>query len=116
MAFGRINGEPMLSTTFFFDDDEQISPGAPPAPVTTVVGRLFLFFFIFDFSLHSLLNGGTWFQTVELGSVLECDKKMRFIVPKNHPERKRTSILVYQSRKNLKLVDFLSQSFLFRSG
>jgi len=71
-----------------------VSPGAPPAPVTTVVGRLFSIFLFFSFSLHSLLDGGTWLQTVELGSVLECDWKMRFIVPKNHPERKRTSILV----------------------
>ena len=54
----------------------------------------FFNFFIFYFSLHSTLDGGIWFQTVEFGSVLECDWKMRFIVPKNHPERKRTSILV----------------------
>ena len=72
-----------------------LSSGAPPAPVTTVVGRLFYFFLFFNFSLHSLLDGGVWFQTVEFGSVLECDWKMRFIVPRNHPERKWTSILVY---------------------
>jgi len=53
-----------------------------------------VFFQIFIFSLHSPLDGGSWFQTVELHPVLECDWKMRFIVPKNHPERKRTSILV----------------------
>ena len=71
----------------------------------------FFNFFIFYFSLHSLLDGGIWFQTVEFGSVLECDWKMRFIVPKNHPERKRTSILVEWGRKKLKLIDFLSQSW-----
>ena len=70
----------------------------------------FFNFFIFYFSLHSTLDGGIWFQTVEFGSVLECDWKMRFIVPKNHPERKRTSILVEWGRKKLKLIDFLSQS------
>jgi len=71
----------------------------------------FFNFFIFYFSLHSPLDGGIWFQTVEFGSVLECDWKMRFIVPKNHPERKRTSILVEWGRKKLKLIDFLSQSW-----
>ena len=71
----------------------------------------FFNFFIFYFSLHSLLDGGIWFQTVGFGSVLECDWKMRFIVPKNHPERKRTSILVEWGRKKLKLIDFLSQSW-----
>ena len=57
------------------------------------------------------LEGKIWLQTVEFGSVLECDWKMRFIVPKNHPERKRTSILVEWGRKKLKLIDFLSQSW-----
>ena len=71
----------------------------------------FFNFFIFYFSLHSLLDGGIWFQTVEFGSVLECDWKMRFIVPKNHPGRKRISILVEWGRKKLKLIDFLSQSW-----
>lgn len=71
----------------------------------------FFNFFIFYFSLHSPLDGGIWFQTVGFGSVLECDWKMRFIVPKNHPERKRTSILVEWGRKKLKLIDFLSQSW-----
>ena len=88
-----------------------VSPGPPPGPVRllSVVFFLFIFFF-FNFSLHSPLDGGIWFQTVEFGSVLECDWKMRFIVPKNHPERKRTSILVCQGRKKLKLTDFFPQS------
>jgi len=69
-------------------------PWTASRPSQTVVGRLFLIFLFFNFSLHSTLDGGTSPQTVELRSVLECDWKMRFIVPKNHPERKRTSILV----------------------
>ena len=83
-----------------------LSPGPPPGPVATVVGRLFSIF-LFFISPSTV----TWFQTVEFGSVLECDWKMRFIVPKNHPERKRTSISVEWGRKKLKLIDFSSQSW-----
>ena len=89
---------------------KQVSPGPPPGPVDCCRSSFFNFF-IFYFSLHSTLDGGIWLQTVEFGSVLECDWKMRFIVPKNHPERKRTSILVEWGRKKLKLIDFLSQSW-----
>ena len=46
-----------------------VSPGAPPAPVTTVVGRLFSIFFIFQFlppqstgRWNLVPNGGTWFR------------------------------------------------------
>ena len=95
---------------FFINIISDLSPGPPPGPVDCCRSSFFNFF-IFYFSLHSTLDGGIWLQTVEFGSVLECDWKMRFIVPKNHPERKRTSILVEWGRKKLKLIDFLSQSW-----
>ena len=88
-----------------------IIPWTSSRPSRDCCRSSFFNFFIFYFSLHSPLDGGIWFQTVEFGSVLECDWKMRFIVPKNHPERKRTSILVEWGRKKLKLIDFLSQSW-----